>query len=130
MRYRKLERRERRASQSASWTAALEALCCDASSTCADCAAAFTAEKRLPRGPPGPLKLTVARASELPAADFHRWNFNEAFLGKWQRFRRGVLTGSVLCHAGDAAVLTVCGASAMRASVYGDGDQSETETAR
>lgn len=91
----------------------------------------FTAEKRFPRRPlPGPLKLTVAHASDLPAADFHRWNFKEAFLGKWQRFRRGVLTGNVLCHAGDAAVLTVCGASVSRASVYGDGDQSETEPAR
>lgn len=89
VRYRKLERRERRASQSASWTAALEALCCDASSTCADCAAVFTAEKRFPRRPPGPLKRTVARASELPAADFHRWNFNEAFLGKMAEVSQG-----------------------------------------
>lgn len=66
VRHRKLERRERRVSQSASRTAALEALCCDASSTCADRAAVFTAEKRFPRRPPALLK-TDCRSRLGPA---------------------------------------------------------------
>lgn len=87
----------------------------------------FTAVRRHPR-PRGPPKLTIASGpGTCQQSTRVAGTLREALvLERWRRSRRGVLlTGSVPRRAGDAAPVTECGASASRASVYGDADQSD-----